>query len=711
MKKTFTILLLFFLVTSANAQWDEPTDRFYANGGGLNYLDLTSTMTQFSFNAGSQVEQVAVTLQECNLVKNPNVGVTIMGAAIAIRTLTINGSPGSVTVKLMRADGANLCNNDSFLNFSCVKDEYLKKQPGTLIHQQTFSLSNASIKAVPDQNGLSFASFVFANGGVNYNSSEGPIYVLFDFSSIGDDAIGLAYTDGPYLGNDVYMIKDSACWKNNKNWDFVILPLMKNDPYMIYSKKVTKCLPGPYSYEKFFTRTSGSSVFVCENDSVLFVPSARYGFGKMVFKQSGIQNLPFISMRNNYPIENCNETGFPYVESGYLVPKNQSAQYSFVLAADSNFTTNLLTINGNVNFVDYPTVTTNQNLSVCAGNVQLNATVTGPANTLVWRGGTFSDTSIANPILTAVKDTVITITATTNSGSCESSKNIQVTIKKPYNQPICMVSVDSTASHNVVVWEKVANSDVDSFFVYREITTNNYQKIAGRSFSQITEFADLNANPNQQAYRYRIVVKDVCGNTGAIESSNYHNTIHLQNQGNGNFNWNNYIIEGQPTVVASYNFWRDSLGNGNWRKIATVPGTQNTYTDGQFSSLSNASYRVEVNWLNSKTCNSLLKRKTIYSSSLSNIIKLGSGTGVEDELASSFSCFPNPADQKLFINNHNGQPINIQIFNSIGEKVYEISEINSKEMSIDISTFTNGIYYVNAQQKQYTYSLKLIVIH
>lgn len=708
MKKLIYILICIAFATPLKAQWDQPKDRYFYNGG-FNYTDLAQNIdNSFYYLAGGFMEQAASTVQECNLTFKPNDGITIMGAAIGVRRFTISGTAGNVTIKLMQADGANLCHNDSFAGNACG-GSYVKKQPGTLLHQEIISLSNATLKSVQGMNSVSYAAFNFANGGVNYNSNNGPLYIVFDFSAVGDDTIGLAYGQ-PLLDNDIYLRKDSLCWRHNQNFDLLIMPLMKNDPYVITSKKINKCIAGDPNipYSRFFERKYDNSVAVCSDDTLLIIPSARYGFGNLQAKQLNSTNLPLINITNTYPRDFCGDF-MTYSESGYLATPGLSTQYSFNWP-DSMYATTNMNISVNVNSVNYPTITTNQNLSVCPGSNQLNASVTGPPNSIVWRGATFSDTSSANPTFNAVSDTTLTITAKTNSGSCETTKSIQVSIKRPFNQPICMVTVDSTAMHNIVVWEKEPNSNVDTFFVYREITTNNYQKIASIAYNNVTEFADVTANPNQQAYRYRITVKDLCGNTGALESNNFHNTIHLQNQGNGNFNWNNYTIEGQPTVVASYNFWRDSLGDGNWRNIATVPGTQNTYTDGQFASLPNASYRVEVNWIGSKTCNPLLKRKAVYSSSLSNIIKQN-GTGLINPLINAFNCYPNPADNELIINNTTTANLTVTIYNAIGEKVIDLPNLNTGNISIDISDLKSGLYYVKASQNNYTTTKKLTVVH
>ena len=77
-----------------------------------------------------------------------------------------------------------------------------------------------------------------------------------------------------------------------------------------------------------------------------------------------------------------------------------------------------------------------------------------------------------------------------------------------------------------------------------------------------------------------ITVKNDCG----IESvhSNSHSTIHLQDNGNGNFAWTLY----KGATVNYYVIYRDSLGTGNFTPLsATIPGTNTTFTDITASSI------------------------------------------------------------------------------------------------------------------------------
>jgi hypothetical protein len=81
-------------------------------------------------------------------------------------------------------------------------------------------------------------------------------------------------------------------------------------------------------------------------------------------------------------------------------------------------------------------------------------------------------------------------------------------------------------------WEKPVSAEIDSFYVYREITQNNYQRIGAVPYEDDGRYHDFDANPNETSYRYRIAALDTCGVESSL--SPFHNSIHLQSLGNGN---------------------------------------------------------------------------------------------------------------------------------------------------------------------------------
>lgn len=195
-------------------------------------------------------------------------------------------------------------------------------------------------------------------------------------------------------------------------------------------------------------------------------------------------------------------------------------------------------------------------------------------------------------------------------------------------QDICLVTVDEeTADHNIVVWEKPMDLEpIDSFYIHREISAGVYEKIGAVEKDELSQFHDYDANPNSTGFRYKISILDVCGNESGL--STYHNTIHLQYQGNGNFNWNHYSVENQTDVVGTYNFYRDNFNTGDWAIIQVVSGTQNTFSDVDYQSFPDANYRVDVNWANDLEC--ISTRAVSHNTSRSNVRGITGGGGGDE---------------------------------------------------------------------------------
>lgn len=71
--------------------------------------------------------------------------------------------------------------------------------------------------------------------------------------------------------------------------------------------------------------------------------------------------------------------------------------------------------------------------------------------------------------------------------------------------------------------------------------------------------------------------------------------------------------------------------------------------------------------------------------------------GVKEEKEVTYSIYPNPANNLLsIIGNFNNTKV--EICNAIGQRIYS-NKINNSNLSIDISDFDNGIYFVNIDNK------------
>ncbi len=262
---------------------------------------------------------------------------------------------------------------------------------------------------------------------------------------------------------------------------------------------------------------------------------------------------------------------------------------------------------------------------------------------------------------------------------------------QPTAPPICLVTVDYTNTHNIIVWEKSSLNlvTIDSFIVYREISTNIYHRIGAVSKDSLSTFTDLTANPASTGYRYKLKSK----NTQGIESafSNYHNTIYLSNTG-AVFNWTPYQIENNSTPVSNYNIYRDDNSTGSFHFLDNTTGNQFGYTVTDYSSFPNAQYYVEASMING-TCH---PTRTAFNASRSNVKYLGTTGIAESNNNSSITIYPNPAGNTLNIAGITGLT-KISLFDIVGKLVIEKEASNNT--AIDISQLPVGVYTLLIESK------------
>lgn len=349
-------------------------------------------------------------------------------------------------------------------------------------------------------------------------------------------------------------------------------------------------------------------------------------------------------------------------------------------------------------------------LNICApGNYSIDYTVTGDYNSgnIFYAQLSDANGSFANPVnigaLASTTSGVINIalpdTLTTGYGYrirvaasdplvFGKDNGADIIINQTPKTEVCLVSVDSASTHNIVIWDKPVTSLIDRFNIYRETTTNNYQQITTVLYDSLNEFHDFDSDPNSTTYKYKVSTTDQCGFESA--KSDYHNTIHLQNLGGGNLQWTQYGIENSGTPVIYYRIYRDDFGTNNFQPInSAIPGGNTTYTDANFSSYPDARYVVDVNW--NIACTPF---RDTESTTRSNVLSLNPD-GVEEWNANKVSVYPNPANETVTVEFSAISTITeLEITNMLGEIVYSesLSGKAISEKQIDVSTLADGVY-------------------
>ncbi|MBL0048901.1 MAG: T9SS type A sorting domain-containing protein [Bacteroidetes bacterium] len=348
----------------------------------------------------------------------------------------------------------------------------------------------------------------------------------------------------------------------------------------------------------------------------------------------------------------------------------------------------------------------------CGGNVLQLHVNTGNGYSYQWRLDGIAISNATYSLYTVVlPDSALHYSVTvTNAGICAVTS--PETIINPIPSPIdmCIVSVDSLSKYNVITWEKSPSNLIDSFRIYREYSTNLYAYVASVGYPELSQYIDTNlanSNPNQNSERYKISVLDICGNESA--KSSYHHTILLQDQQNGNFDWNKYEIENQFTPVTNYFLYRDTGSTGNWGlPIANTTGNVTQISIPDYAQYPNASYKVETNY--GFNCVPSQRTSTGINNTRSNI-KNRIAIGIhEPSVNQQIILMPNPARGEVILKCERSI-VELTVYDCLGKLALKPSSDVLKNTSIhlNISSLAPGVYTLLCKGKDFTFRKKLVV--
>ncbi len=334
---------------------------------------------------------------------------------------------------------------------------------------------------------------------------------------------------------------------------------------------------------------------------------------------------------------------------------------------------------------------------------------TGRYEWMMPAGWTGSSDSSSITVTTNGEGGVISVRAF--SDSCGYSEWQTKTIYRimPPEVPICLVTVNDSSTHNILVWEEpLDQSLIDSFFIYRETTTGIYSRIASVHKNANSLYHDYSANPNATSYRYKLSVLDNCGVES--EKSASHSTIHLQNLGNGNFQWTFYQIQNASNPVTSFNVYRDNHGDGNFNQIGFVPGTNSTFTDIGHTAFSNSVYVVDVTW--NIDCDQIIPNVNTTRSNIRRKTDVDTVASIQMVRAENIFVYPNPAEDFIMVKARNGTIRQITLINSLGRAIRKFPiENHTPETStaIPLDDLSKGVYVISIESDAGTTMRKLII--
>lgn len=310
-----------------------------------------------------------------------------------------------------------------------------------------------------------------------------------------------------------------------------------------------------------------------------------------------------------------------------------------------------------------------------------------PVQSVLWSNGS---TTATNSNLIAGN---YTCEVTTISG-CKSYGDFDLTTKTPMQNNICLITVDSSTTTNLVVWEKV-ETNVDHYNIYREgSNAGQYMLIDTVSGLNHSIFNDVVASPKTRSWRYKISAVNQCGVESQV--SVHHKTVHLViSQINGNqYNivWDKYEGFNYTTV----NLWRYTNLNG-WELVSALPSNIFSYTDNVINP-AGIDYMIEIAPQTPCTPDKAQDYNSSRSNKANSIMIPGSGTGASnnsiDEYGKSLPIlmYPNPTSGILNLV-WEGETTEYQIVDIQG-KVIAQSILNTGKSTIDLSSVLPGIYFI-----------------
>lgn len=284
----------------------------------------------------------------------------------------------------------------------------------------------------------------------------------------------------------------------------------------------------------------------------------------------------------------------------------------------------------------------------------------------------------------------------TDNNGCIGNLNVNLEPVYPDFTEICMVTVDSNTTTNLVIWEKPITTEIDYFIVYRETSVaGQFLAVDTIQYEDESAFTDPVAYPQLRSWRYKLAVVNNCGVKSELSPA--HKTMHITiaegTPGTYEVNWDNY----EGFTFPTFDLYRHTELNG-WELLSNLPTTTFSYSDIPPSDIG-LDYMITITPPSICTSTKAQDHNTSRSNTSSSIlIPPGEGDNATDgitetELENLMLIYPNPSTS--FFNVY----LNTQINHSITVNVYDIKgsviqtfEVNKSEFIVQLKNFEAGMY-------------------
>jgi hypothetical protein len=181
--------------------------------------------------------------------------------------------------------------------------------------------------------------------------------------------------------------------------------------------------------------------------------------------------------------------------------------FALIVLIAISLTSNADNKNLHVGCIDQPTAIMGVSTTMCVGAEQVYSIAAVPnADLYVWTlpsGWTGSSNTTSISAISNGIGGIITVVAVDSLCGSSAPRTLVVTEVHPPSVPICLVSVDSLSTHNIVVWEKPSTALSDIFLIFREITDSVYNQIGSVHYDSLSIYHDYDAaaDPNTSFHR------------------------------------------------------------------------------------------------------------------------------------------------------------------------------------------------------------------
>ncbi|MFZ5553683.1 MAG: T9SS type A sorting domain-containing protein [Bacteroidota bacterium] len=269
-------------------------------------------------------------------------------------------------------------------------------------------------------------------------------------------------------------------------------------------------------------------------------------------------------------------------------------------------------------------------------------------------------------------------------------------------QEICLGTVNTNFSENLLIWQKPVTTFIDSFFIYRYDGLSEI-KITSVPYSSNSHYIDNAVNLVSGTYHYRLTTENICGNESSFGQT--HKIIHLTSSiiapGQAQLTW----TEAAGFSFPYYRVWRDTTGTGSYQLMFATLNTQFSWVDNALPQTTNVNYYIEV--LKSSSCSSGTYTRSNSVSNLSNPYTVSVNEIPQDF---SFTVFPNPAGEnaQVIIHSQVEEAWQISVTDARGRLMYSENKKGNR-FSIPLSGFAPGIYCITVKNNRSSFVQRLSV--